>query len=197
MAAKKAGRRMSVQLEAELNIIQKEFAGLDIDGNGDISVKELEDILRSMRLKLKLTDKQIERVLKQIDTNNDGSIDAEELMVVLEKYDTEGVVYKALHLRSSIRQEFLKYDEDGNGYITKDEMVEIIKDRTGLTIPQKQIERLMKDSDKNDDGKVNYEEFVALMSKSVMQKKVVKSRRSSQASRGSNSSLASIGESNN
>jgi len=197
MAAKKAGRRMSVQLEAELNIIQKEFAGLDIDGNGDISVKELEDILRSMRLKLKLTDKQIERVLKQIDTNNDGSIDADELMVVLEKYDTEGVVYKALHLRSSIRQEFLKYDEDGNGYITKDEMVEIIKDRTGLTIPQKQIERLMKDSDKNDDGKVNYEEFVALMSKSVMQKKVVKSRRSSQASRGSNSSLASIGESNN
>ena len=196
MAAKKAGRRMSVQLEAELNIIQKEFAGLDIDGNGDISVKELEDILRSMRLKLKLTDKQIERVLKQIDTNNDGSIDADELMVVLEKYDTEGVVYKALHLRSSIRQEFLKYDEDGNGYITKDEMVEIIKDRTGLTIPQKQIERLMKDSDKNDDGKVNYEEFVALMSKSVMQKKVVKSRRSSQASRGSNSSLASIGESN-
>ena len=197
MAAKKAGRRMSVQLEAELNIIQKEFAGLDIDGNGDISVEELEDILRSMRLKLKLTDKQIERVLKQIDTNNDGSIDADELMVVLEKYDTEGVVYKALHLRSSIRQEFLKYDEDGNGYITKDEMVEIIKDRTGLTIPQKQIERLMKDSDKNDDGKVNYEEFVALMSKSVMQKKVVKSRRSSQASRGSNSSLASIGESNN
>ena len=197
MAAKKAGRRMSVQLEAELNIIQKEFAGLDIDGNGDISVKELEDILRSMRLKLKLTDKQIERVLKQIDTNNDGSIDADELMVVLEKYDTEGVVYKALHLRSSIRQEFLKYDEDGNGFITKDEMVDIIKDRTGLTIPQKQIERLMKDSDKNDDGKVNYEEFVALMSKSVMQKKVVKSRRSSQASRGSNSSLASIGESNN
>lgn len=188
---------MSVQLEAELNIIQKEFAGLDIDGNGDISVKELEDILRSMRLKLKLTDKQIERVLKQIDTNNDGSIDADELMVVLEKYDTEGVVYKALHLRSSIRQEFLKYDEDGNGFITKDEMVDIIKDRTGLTIPQKQIERLMKDSDKNDDGKVNYEEFVALMSKSVMQKKVVKSRRSSQASRGSNSSLASIGESNN
>ena len=59
MAAKKAGRRMSVQLEAELNIIQKEFAGLDIDGNGDISVKELEDILRSMRLKLKLTGYRI------------------------------------------------------------------------------------------------------------------------------------------
>ena len=97
---------MSVQLEAELNIIQKEFAGLDIDGNGDISVKELEDILRSMRLKLKLTDKQIERVLKQIDTNNDGSIDADELMVVLEKYDTEGVVYKALHLRSPFVKNF-------------------------------------------------------------------------------------------
>ena len=165
-------RRMSTITDVELKTLQKEFAGLDMDGNGDVTVEELGEILRSMRLKLKLSDIQIKRVLKQIDTNGDGTIDTEELLDILEKFDTDGVVYKALHHRSSIRQAFEKYDEDKSGYITKDELVEIIRDRTGIKVPEKHIERMMADCDKNDDNQINYEEFVTLMSKSCMQKKV-------------------------
>ena len=69
-------------------------------------------------------------------------------------------------------KDFQKYDEDGSGFISKDELVAIIKDRTGIDIPQKHIERLMKDSDENDDNQINYEEFVTLMTKSCMQKRV-------------------------
>merc|ERR1712226_1063802 len=166
------GRRMSTIPDAELKILQKEFTGLDVDGNGDVTVDELGEILKSMRLKLKLSDHQIKRVLKQIDSNGDGSIDTEELMDILEKFDTDGVVYKALHHRSAIRQAFMKYDEDKSGYITKDELVEIIKDRTGINVPEKHIERMMADCDKNDDNQINYEEFVTLMTKSCMQKRV-------------------------
>ena len=165
-------RRMSTITDVELKTLQKEFAGLDMDGNGDVTVEELGEILRSMRLKLKLSDIQIKRVLKQIDTNGDGTVDTEELLDILEKFDTDGVVYKALHHRSSIRQAFEKYDEDKSGYITKDELVEIIRDRTGIKVPEKHIERMMAESDKNDDNQINYEEFVILMSKSCMQKKV-------------------------
>ena len=165
-------RRMSTITDVEMKTLQKEFAGLDTDGNGDITVDELGDILKSMKLKLRLTDHQIKRVLKQIDTNGDGFVDSEELMEVLEKFDTDGVVYKALHHRSSIRKTFEKYDQDKSGFITKDEMVEIIKDRTGINVPEKHIERMMKDCDKNDDDQINYEEFVQLMTKSCMQKRV-------------------------
>ena len=167
-----AGRRMSTINDAEMKVLQREFAGLDMDGNGDITVDELGDILKSMRLKLRLTDHQITRVLKQIDSNGDGTIDTEELMDILEKFDTEGVVYKALHHRSSIRKSFQEYDQDNSGFITKDELVEIIKDRTGIKVPERHLERLMEESDKNDDDQINYEEFVTLMTKSCMQKRV-------------------------
>ena len=48
-------RRMSTISDVELKTLQKEFAGLDKDGNGDVTVDELGDILKSMRLKLKLS----------------------------------------------------------------------------------------------------------------------------------------------
>ena len=159
-------------LDTELEAIQKEFAGLDKDGDGDVTVEELRSILQAMRLKLKITDFQINKVISQLDKDGDGTIDTGELMEALKKFDTDGVIYKALHYRSTIRQDFQKYDEDGSGFISKDELVAIIKDRTGIDIPQKHIERLMKDSDENDDNQINYEEFVALMSKSSMQRRV-------------------------
>ena len=165
-------RKLSTMLDTELEIIQKEFAGLDKDGDGDVTVEELRSILQAMRLKLKITDFQINKVISQLDKDGDGTIDTGELMEALKKFDTDGVIYKALHYRSTIRQDFQKYDEDGSGFISKDELVAIIKDRTGIDIPQKHIERLMKDSDENDDNQINYEEFVTLMSKSSMQRRV-------------------------
>ena len=165
-------RKLSTMLDTELEIIQKEFAGLDKDGDGDVTVEELRSILQAMRLKLKITDFQINKVISQLDKDGDGTIDTGELMEALKKFDTDGVIYKALHYRSTIRQDFQRYDEDGSGFISKDELVAIIKDRTGIDIPQKHIERLMKDSDENDDNQINYEEFVALMSKSSMQRRV-------------------------
>ena len=156
----------------EMKTLQKEFIGLDVDGNGEITVEELGKILRSMRIKLKLSETQIRRALKQIDSNGDGTIDTDEMTEILEKFDTGGIVYKALHERSSIRQDFQKYDNDNSGFITKDELVQIIKDRTGIQVPEKHLAAMMKDIDENDDNQINYEEFVVLMTKSSMRKRV-------------------------
>ena len=90
----------------------------------------------------------------------------------MEKFDTEGLIYKALSERSSIRNDFTRYDTDGSGYITKDELVQIIKDRTGIKVPEKHLALMIKDVDENDDNQINYEEFVKLMTKSSMQRRV-------------------------
>ena len=165
-------RKESQITEEELKILQNEFIELDQDGNGEISIEELGTLLRSMRIKLKLSETQIQRALKQIDINGDGTIDKMEMMEILQKFDTEGLVYKALHERSSIRQDFLRYDNDGSGYITKDELVHIIKDRTGIDVPEKHLSFMIKDVDENDDNRINYEEFVKLMMKSSMRRRV-------------------------
>jgi calmodulin len=48
-----------------------------------------------------------------------------------------------------------KFDKDGNGYLTKDE----IKQAVGKSLSSKEIDELLKQADTNHDGKVDYEEF--------------------------------------
>ena len=60
--------------------MKKEFLALDLDGNGDISVQELESLLRSIKRKLRMTENQIMKMVKQTDKNGDGSVDLEEFL---------------------------------------------------------------------------------------------------------------------
>ena len=160
----------------DTEIITEEFFGLDKDGNGEVSVEELEAVLRSMRIKLLLSETEIKQTIRKIDENGDGVIQISELNEVLEKYDTKGTVYKALILRSEIRKEFKKYDVDQSGYISKDELLTVVNERTGADVTEKQLELMMRDSDKNDDGRINYDEFCEMMTKSFMKRKVFRKR---------------------
>ena len=160
----------------EVETLQREFIGLDKDGDGEISVKEIETLLRSMRIKLRLSETEIRQTLKIIDTNGDGTVDMGELNCIIDKYDTDGVMYRALSQRSEIRREFEKYDTDHSGFITKDELVQVVKDRTGKLVSEKNLEKMMKDCDENDDDQINYEEFCTLMTKSFMRKTIMTKR---------------------
>ena len=164
---------MSTISTDEVMTLHSEFFGLDKDGNGEISIEELGTLLRSMRIKLQLSETDIKRALRQIDKDGDGTVDVEEFNRIIEKHDTDGIIYKALSQRSQIRKEFQRYDADNSGFITKDELVEVVNERTGVLVSEKHLSRMMKDCDDNDDGQINYEEFCTLMTKSFMQKKVV------------------------
>ena len=50
---------MSSLSDEELEKLKNEFIGLDKDGNGEVSVDEMGVLLRSMRIKLKLSETQI------------------------------------------------------------------------------------------------------------------------------------------
>ena len=150
----------------KLETLKQEFLEIDTDGSGEVSIEELGILLRSMRIKLKISESQIKRALRQIDINGDGTVSGEEMLRVLEKFDTDGIVYKALNERATIRKDFLTYDTDGSGYISKDEFFKIIENRTGWAITKDQLELILIDVDENNDNKFSYEEFVKLMLKS-------------------------------
>ena len=165
-------RRASSITDDEVEQLKNEFMGLDSDGNGEISIQELEHLLKSMRIKLRLSETEIRRALKQIDSNGDGTVDIQELMDIIYKFDTAGIIYKALHQRSEIRKDFKRFDADKSGFISIDELVQVVRDRTGILVPEKYILPLMKDCDENDDDKIDYEEFVTIMTKSCMRRRV-------------------------
>ena len=64
--------------------LKAEFLALDSDGDGDISVEDLETLLLSAKRQLKMTNKEISRLMKDVDKNGDGSPSRGERFAVVE-----------------------------------------------------------------------------------------------------------------
>merc|ERR1712226_282021 len=137
--------------------LKTEFMALDADGDGTITVNELENVLRSMRGKLKASDADIKRAIKEIDKDGDGTIDLEEYMKSRKNKTNMDLIHRALVQRSRVRKEFERFDADNSGYITKQELMALIQARAAVCITEDQIDKMMVDSDENHDGLINYE----------------------------------------
>ena len=57
---------------------------------------------------------------------------------------------------------FKEFDVNGDGFITKREM-DIALERMGDVANKKQIQKVFKNVDKDNDGRINYSEFVAMI----------------------------------
>merc|ERR1712141_980299 len=145
--------------------LKTEFMALDADGDGTITVVELEKVLRSMRGKLKASEADIKKALKEIDKDGDGTIDLEEYVKSRKGKNNQDLIHRALVQRSKVRKEFERFDKDNSGFITKEELMAVIQARAAVTITAEQIDKMMLDSDENNDGLINYEEFVLIMTK--------------------------------
>ncbi|XP_075258736.1 uncharacterized protein LOC142350694 [Convolutriloba macropyga] len=56
----------------------------------------------------------------------------------------------------------MAYDKDNSGFITADEIREVTKNG-GSGFSEQEIEGMIKDMDKDGDGRINYEEFYKAM----------------------------------
>jgi Ca2+-binding EF-hand superfamily protein len=54
---------------------------------------------------------------------------------------------------------FKKFDQDGNGLISADEILSTMKS-IGIEISDNDVKELIKEMDSNNDGKISYEEFL-------------------------------------
>ena len=132
---------------------------LDTDGDGNISVGELELLLKSIKGKLKMSNTEIMNLLKKIDNDGDGNIDTREFINLITTGEKRNVIRTALVHRHGIREAFKKYDKDGNGVITRDEFRRVVEDKYQARLRVDQVDQMMQNVDKNGDGQIDYEEF--------------------------------------
>uniref|UniRef100_R7WB26 non-specific serine/threonine protein kinase n=1 Tax=Aegilops tauschii TaxID=37682 RepID=R7WB26_AEGTA len=155
-------KKMALRVIAE-SLSEEEIAGLkemfqtmDADNSGAITYDELKEGLRKYGSTLK--DTEIRDLMDAADVDNSGTIDYIEFIAA------------TLHLNKLEREEhlvaaFSYFDKDGSGYITVDELQQACQEHN---MPDAFLDDVIKEADQDNDGRIDYGEFVAMMTKGNM-----------------------------
>uniref|UniRef100_A0A804ISI5 non-specific serine/threonine protein kinase n=3 Tax=Musa acuminata TaxID=4641 RepID=A0A804ISI5_MUSAM len=140
--------------EEDLKGLQHTFNNIDTDKSGTITLEELKTGLR--RLGSKLTEDEIKQLMDAADVDKNGTIDyLEFITATMHRHKLE----KEEHLLKA----FEYFDKDHSGYITRDELKHAMS-QYGMG-DEATINEVLDDVDTDKDGRISYEEFVAMMRK--------------------------------
>ena len=147
-----------ISINEEIKKLKEEFDKIDVNKDGEISkdelIKCLESIYPSQEAKLRA-----DAIFKEIDFNNDGSINFSEFLTV-------NIQKEKLLNEETLDKAFRMFDLDGNGYIT----IEELKKTMPLEITTKAGWRnLVSEVDKDGDYQISFNEFKEMMEKLINQ----------------------------
>ncbi|CAH8642257.1 unnamed protein product [Schistosoma curassoni] len=126
------------------------FHAIDKDKNGFLTREEIAQCLKEVGVCPNVADK----IIKETDMNSDGKISLEEYLNALRKLPPrEKCVARWNEVFQSI-------DKDGSGKVSIKELDEFLKS-SGMDIDQKSLHNWMTQNDKNKDGELDYDEFLA------------------------------------
>lgn len=139
--------------EEEIAGLKEMFKMIDADNSGSITFDELKTGLR--RLGSSLMDTEIQTLMEAADVDNNGTIDYGEFIAA------------TLHLNKIEREEnlfaaFSYFDKDQSGYITVDELQQACIE---YNMGDVRIDEMIREVDQDNDGRIDYNEFVAMMRK--------------------------------
>ena len=147
-----------ISINEEIKKLKEEFDKIDVNKDGEISKDELIKCLESI-YPSQVAKNKAEAIFKEIDFNNDGSINFSEFLTV-------NIQKEKLLNEETLDKAFRMFDLDGNGYITIDEL----KKTMPLEITTKAGWRsLVSEVDKDGDYQISFKEFKEMMEKLINQ----------------------------
>ncbi|KAL8129449.1 hypothetical protein V2J09_018604 [Rumex salicifolius] len=161
-------KKMAIRVIAE-SLSEEEIAGLkqmfkmiDTDNSGQITLQELKTGLEKVGADLK--DSEIIDLMQAADVDNSGTIEYGEFLAAMLHLNK---IQKEDHLFTA----FSYFDQDGSGYITKDELQQACEK---FNLGDAHLDEIIKEVDQDNDGRIDYSEFVAMMQDTGLAKKIKK-----------------------
>ncbi|XP_027184466.1 calcium-dependent protein kinase-like [Coffea eugenioides] len=138
--------------EEEIKGLKAMFTNIDTDNSGTITYEELKSGLA--RLGSKLSESEVKQLMEAADVDGNGSIDYIEFITATmhrHRLERDEHLYKA----------FQHFDTDHSGFITRDELESAMMEY-GMG-DEATIKEIISEVDTDNDGRINYEEFCAMM----------------------------------
>ena len=155
--------------DEEITNLEKIFLEIDTDKDGTLSFNEVKNCFLKLNKEknLKITNKEIEEIFKSIDNNNNKRIEYTEFISAMMEQSTYCKEEKLIDI-------FRMLDKDGSGRISKNEIKNVL-DKQGIS--EKDLKNFINIFDLDNDGQIDYDEFVTCMSKIEKEKEEKEKKR--------------------
>ncbi|XP_015521226.1 troponin C, isoallergen Bla g 6.0101-like isoform X2 [Neodiprion pinetum] len=141
----------------QMDQLQLAFNAFDPEKKGCISTDMIGTILAM--LGHELDDRTLRDLVSELDIDGTGEIQFEEFCMLASRFiveeDTEAIA-------KELREAFLLYDREGNGYITTDVFRDILSELDD-NLPEEELDMMIDEIDADGSGTVDFEEFMAAM----------------------------------
>ena len=138
--------------------IKKAFNLFDKNGDGTVSHSEVKVVMSELGEPMSDTD--IKEMIASVDTSRDGVLSLSEFVKMMS--NSSGRRTK-LDPRAEIREMFVEYDKNGDGVITREELKKMLRMLGDGNLSEDAIEKLISSADCDDNGMIDFEEFVNLL----------------------------------
>lgn len=153
-------RSDAYKLETERREIHTIFCLFDLDGSGSVSRDEMANLLTAITHEL--DESQLTRLMAELmaGSDSDDEITFEAFYNWCHQH-----IHENRHSKEELIEEiFRMVDADGSGFITVDEFVAIFK-TLGQSLDHDDVRELVYQMDRNNDGKIDLEEFTKMLEK--------------------------------
>ena len=136
----------------QLKMYKEAFAFFDKDNDGIINVKDLGQVMRSLRMNP--TEQDLQDLIAEIDNNNSGTVDFDEFLLLMAKKskDTD-MIERSLDA-------FRVFDKQNKGFIAINDIRNILLN-TGEKISANEVEELLADLEEvNGENELDYKSFL-------------------------------------
>ncbi|EAR92243.2 calmodulin-domain kinase (macronuclear) [Tetrahymena thermophila SB210] len=142
----------------EMQKLTEDFQRIDVNKDGQLSREEIRSGFEGFFIEqITDIDQFLDELFQKIDCNKNGYINYNEFIsVAMDKIN--------LQQDTKLKQAFSYFDQDQNGFITKEELFQSLQSQFN---DDKNIEKMwqtiLEKGDKNKDGKLSYQEFIDML----------------------------------